>query len=264
MKPRDRKSKSDEERWNTIYRICFPQDVVLPSPCKILCNISRLHANIVQVYVHYSQEVAELRREILSIIQWETQSPNEIDVTRLRQRVDGAFRTQMLANNPSSSIPRTPSVLTPSTSNDSSRSTDLSLQIQTREIYAESPRVKNASEKVVLTTDSRSAKLSSNELAKPSALLRPSSGPPLLPLTNTCLPNDNEGVAQSVENLPIPFRDFKDDAQMFNLEQAQFGIESSDPFDPTSFELNSDGYEAWFNDYAGSGMTASRGSNTFT
>jgi hypothetical protein len=34
LKPRDRKSKSDVERWNTIYKICFPKDEILPSPCK--------------------------------------------------------------------------------------------------------------------------------------------------------------------------------------------------------------------------------------
>ena len=36
LKPRDRKSKSDEGRWNTIYRICFPKDEILPSPCMAL------------------------------------------------------------------------------------------------------------------------------------------------------------------------------------------------------------------------------------
>jgi hypothetical protein len=33
LKPRDRSSKSDEARWNVIYKICFPDDEITPSPC---------------------------------------------------------------------------------------------------------------------------------------------------------------------------------------------------------------------------------------
>ena len=85
----------------------------------------------------------------------------------------------MSANNPGTFLPRTPSVLTPSTSNDSNRSTDLSSQVQTRAIYGESPGVKNSSEKVVLATDSGNADLWSNDLAEPSPLLRPDNAPPV-------------------------------------------------------------------------------------
>ena len=33
LKPRDR-NKSEEERWNAVYKICFPNDQSIPSPCK--------------------------------------------------------------------------------------------------------------------------------------------------------------------------------------------------------------------------------------
>lgn len=33
LKPRDR-NKSEEERWEAIYRYCFPDDQIIPSPCK--------------------------------------------------------------------------------------------------------------------------------------------------------------------------------------------------------------------------------------
>ncbi|RDW85220.1 hypothetical protein BP6252_02810 [Coleophoma cylindrospora] len=71
LKPRDRKSSSDEERWNTIYKICFPMDEIIPSP----------------YYVHYSREIAALRREVLEIVRAETESPAAIDANRLMQRL---------------------------------------------------------------------------------------------------------------------------------------------------------------------------------
>lgn len=38
LRPRDR-NKSEEERWNTVYRICFPDDDTIPSPCMSILNI---------------------------------------------------------------------------------------------------------------------------------------------------------------------------------------------------------------------------------
>ena len=32
LQTRDR--SSEEERWNTMYKICFPNDTAIPSPCK--------------------------------------------------------------------------------------------------------------------------------------------------------------------------------------------------------------------------------------
>ena len=36
LKPRDR-NKSEEERWKTVYKICFPEDQMIPSPCESNC-----------------------------------------------------------------------------------------------------------------------------------------------------------------------------------------------------------------------------------
>jgi hypothetical protein len=33
LKPRDR-NRSEEERWKTVYKICFPADQIIPSPCE--------------------------------------------------------------------------------------------------------------------------------------------------------------------------------------------------------------------------------------
>jgi hypothetical protein len=129
---------------------------------------------ILQDYVHYSQEHIqhnELQSEVMGIIEEEIRSPSEIDVNRLLLRVNEAFNTRRSAGRPATVIPRTPLILTPSTSHDSNGSTEVSSQAQAREIYIASPSVKHCSEKIVLATGSGHNVFPSSELLKPSCQL---------------------------------------------------------------------------------------------
>jgi hypothetical protein len=35
LEPRDKSSKNEEERWNKVYKICFPNAPDIPDPCKL-------------------------------------------------------------------------------------------------------------------------------------------------------------------------------------------------------------------------------------
>lgn len=90
LKPRDR-NKSEKARWNTIYRICFPNDEFLPSPCKPSCLISPYSMLINTDYIFYSRETAELRRDVFDIVEEETRSLDDTVRDRIRERLQHAF-----------------------------------------------------------------------------------------------------------------------------------------------------------------------------
>jgi len=95
LKPRDR-NRSEEERWKTVYKICFPEDQIIPSPCESPCPevASILQALIIcPDYVHYTQETAILRQEILRIVEEETMYVNGMFRERLLLRLENAFRS---------------------------------------------------------------------------------------------------------------------------------------------------------------------------
>ena len=203
----------------------------------VQCHVSPSISKYVSVliiptdYVHYSHEIAELRRELLEIIQWETRSPNDINVPRLLQRVDGAFNAQLSDRNLTLMAPQTPIMLTPSTSNDSNPSTDKSSQTKRLEAVIESPSLKRSSEKVVMKTDSKDVKVSSSGLVEPSTFL--SKGPPVFNLNHSNLSNGSDELLESTE-FSIPIQSFKDDVQPFDFEQ----IELEDPFNTFKNDLD--------------------------
>lgn len=165
---------------------------------------------------------------------WETRSPNDIDVSKLLQRVDGAFNAQLSDPNLALMTPQTPMMLTPSTSNDSNPSTDKSSQTKRQEAVIETPSLKRSSERVVMTTDSKDVKVSSSELVEPPAFL--SKGPPVFNLNHSNLSNGSDELLESTE-LSIPIRSFKDDVQPFDFEQ----IELEDPFDTFENDVDQSG-----------------------
>ncbi|RFU30669.1 hypothetical protein B7463_g5654, partial [Scytalidium lignicola] len=233
LKPRDRKSKSDEERWNVIYKICFPGDEILPSPCKVSAFMLRtVVANNPQDYIHYSREIAELRREVLEIVREETTTPAAVNANRLIQRLQEAFNAQLPAESPSSLIPQTPAVLTPSTTNESGRSTDVSFsQGQRRVPYQESPSVTRTSQQVALVTT-----FSADDLTQKSTSRASSNGSPAGPLDNRYPSSSNNDHSLSGFVSPISFNIFDDNS--FNADQfmLDMGRNTTLQLDDTNFE----------------------------
>jgi hypothetical protein len=90
LKPRDR-NKSEKARWNTIYKICFPNDEFIPSPCKPSYLVSPRSMLINTDYVFYSRETAELRRDVFDIVEEETRSLDDTVRSRIRERLQHAF-----------------------------------------------------------------------------------------------------------------------------------------------------------------------------
>lgn len=90
LKPRDR-NKSEEARWNTIYKICFPNDEFIPSPCKPSYLVSPCSILINIDYISYSRETAELRRDVFDIVEEETRSLNVTVWDRIHERLQHAF-----------------------------------------------------------------------------------------------------------------------------------------------------------------------------
>jgi hypothetical protein len=94
LKPRDRSGSSEEERWKTIYKICFPDDKNIPSPCKkhrMQCYIGMLTFS--SDYGQYWEKAAvkeSVRKEVLENIWRKTKSP------KLVQCVNGAFNSRAL------------------------------------------------------------------------------------------------------------------------------------------------------------------------
>jgi hypothetical protein len=96
LKPRDR-NKSEEERWKTVYKICFPRDRIIPRPCKSNSFMPVKHLRIVLTlysdYVHYSQEIALLRQQVLQIVEEETMFVDGMIRERLLRRLQSAFES---------------------------------------------------------------------------------------------------------------------------------------------------------------------------
>ena len=90
LKPRDR-NKSERARWNAIYKICFPSDEFIPSPCKLSYLVSPRSMLINTDYVFYSRETAELRRDVFDIVEEETRSLDNTVRDRIRERLQHAF-----------------------------------------------------------------------------------------------------------------------------------------------------------------------------
>jgi hypothetical protein len=94
LKPRDR-NKSEEERWKTAYKICFPTDQIIPSPCEsiffILVQYPQPILTFCSDYVHYTQETALLRRQVLQIVEEETMFVDSMIRERLVRRLQNAF-----------------------------------------------------------------------------------------------------------------------------------------------------------------------------
>jgi hypothetical protein len=95
LKPRDR-NKSEKARWNTIYKICFPNDEFVPSPCKPFYLVSPRSILINTDYVFYSRETAELRRDVFVIVEEETRSLDDIVRDRIRERLQHAFNNAQM------------------------------------------------------------------------------------------------------------------------------------------------------------------------
>lgn len=105
LKPRDR-NRSEEERWKTVYKICFPADQIIPSPCESSCinAISIQQALIFRLdYVHYTQETALLRQQILQIVEEETMYVDGMIRERLLLRLQSAFSSNAQNLGPSQS-----------------------------------------------------------------------------------------------------------------------------------------------------------------
>ena len=128
LKPRDR-NKSEEERWKTIYKICFPNDEFIPSPCKSTCIASSRRILTTTDYIYYSRETAELRRDVFAIVEEETRSVDGIIRDRLRQRLQHAFDNAQATSGLGASALPTPSSgdspLQPSMTADPSQSSPL-------------------------------------------------------------------------------------------------------------------------------------------
>jgi hypothetical protein len=115
LKPRDR-NKSEEARWNTIYKICFPNDEFIPSPCKSSYSVLPRRMLIKADYIYYSRETAELRRDVFEIVEEETRSLDDPARDRIRERLQHAFNNvQMRSSLRITGLP------TPSTSEISSQ-----------------------------------------------------------------------------------------------------------------------------------------------
>jgi hypothetical protein len=176
--------------------------------------------NDFQDYVHYSREIAELRREVLEIVRLETESPAAIDANRLMQRLHEAFSAQLYP--PSSVIPRTPAVLTPSTTNDGTRSTGRSSQGQWRVSLEQSPSV-TATQQVNSALDITSTMLLSDNLATPSPWLASNNRPPASPVINTHLSSTENDLQLHLASSPVPFKLVNDNH--FDLDQFIWEIE---------------------------------------
>jgi hypothetical protein len=94
LKPRDR-NKSEEERWETVYKICFPTDQMIPSPCEsiflMLGQYLQTMLTLCSDYIHYTQETALLRRQVLQIVEEETMFVDSTIRERLLRRLQNAF-----------------------------------------------------------------------------------------------------------------------------------------------------------------------------
>jgi hypothetical protein len=191
-------------------------------------------------YVHYYQEHDELHNEIRRIMEEEIRSPNGIDANRLFLRVDEAFNTRRSADRLATVIPRTPLILTPSTSHGSNGSTEMSSQTQAREIYIASPSVKHCSERVVLATSSGNNAFPSSELLKPSSLPRPSNGNQVCSLDKSQFPN---GIGD------LPILDFRDDNIPLDFEQNEFDLTQSDQFNHTMHQPDLNDFGGLFDNY---------------
>ena len=106
LKPRDR-NKSEEERWKTVFKICFPADQIIPSPCKSICLHTRYYSLGILMprsdYVHYTQETALLRRQVLQIVEEETMFVDGVIRERLLRRLQNAFDSNAQTSRPSQS-----------------------------------------------------------------------------------------------------------------------------------------------------------------
>ena len=239
LKPRDRSSKSDEERWTVIYKICFPDDENVPSPCEYPFSSKTLRQLILHAdYVHYSREVAEIRREVLGILQEEAQSADNIDFRRLIRRVKEAFNAQGSTSAAPASAPTTPSVLTPSTSNSSG---GRSSQAAARGVWQNTPTALRTSRLAVSAT--RAVEMSvSDDFGRESELTLTDDGPPSLP-SYMAYDSDTRGLLdfeQPQTGLAVPFKGFTTPTRSgLDLDQFQIG-EDLPGFQDIDFSLPDD------------------------
>jgi hypothetical protein len=180
---------------------------------------------ILRDYVYRFQEYDKFHSEIRRIVEEEKISPNGIDGNRLVLRLDEALNTRRSTDRLATAIPRTPLILTPSTSRDSNQSTQMSSETQAREIYTASPSVKHCSESIVLVTSSGNNMFPSSELLKPSSLPRPSNGNQVYSLDKSQFPNVTGD---------LPILDFRDDNIPLDFEQDEFDIAQSNQFNHTT------------------------------
>lgn len=99
LKPRDR-NESEEARWNTIYKLCFPNDEFIPSPCKPSYLVSPRSVLTSTDYVFYSRETAQLRRDVFDIVEEETRCLDGTVRDRIRDRIQHAFNNVQVRSSP--------------------------------------------------------------------------------------------------------------------------------------------------------------------
>jgi hypothetical protein len=100
-------------------------------------------------YVHYSREIADLRREVLGILQEAAQSRGNINLHQVRQQVEESFNAQRFTPAARGSTPQTPGVLTPSTSNSSGSRFS---QVMRQDVWRNTPSVLRTSRLVASAT----------------------------------------------------------------------------------------------------------------
>jgi hypothetical protein len=189
-----------------------------------------------QDFVHYSREVAELRREVLEIIQGEAQSPEAFNFSRLMQRVQEAFNAQQSAHG---FAPPEPGILTPSTSNTSNTSNASggpSNRATTRELYQRTPSLVRTTRQLASATGSGDLLQvpNSDELDEQSDSAMVSDGPSMFPsfTSHFSFSETKEFPAfeQPDECRSVPFRGFTAPTTEFDFDQ--------DPFDQVYSDLH--------------------------
>jgi hypothetical protein len=182
-------------------------------------------------YVRYSREVADLRREVLGILQEAAQSRDNINFNRVIQRVEESFNAQRFTPAARGSTPQTPGVLTPSTSNSSGSRFS---QVTRQDVWRNTPSVLRTSRLVASATGPGDLLPSTegfgNELGL--ALTVDDSSYPPLHTSHGFEPNRFLGFELPQTYPVIPFRGFtppiEDDVDLYQVGQ---GLPSFHHFD---------------------------------
>ena len=148
------------------------------------------------------------------------------------QRLHEAFNAQLSPESPSSLIPRTRGTLTPSTTNDSTRSTGRSSEDQWLVSLEQSPSVAHTSQQFTLALGVTSTMLSSDSLATPQSWLPSNNGHPASPIISTHLSSTDNDLLLPSANSPVPFK--HDNDNPFDLDQYMVDIEGNTVSQPNS------------------------------